>query len=81
MQDLVKKYINSNFNISDSRFPMAICATCRKTLHEYKNHIYKRPLVKTSKFELMDLTKITRNTKSCECELCQTARYKGHKKN
>ena len=37
-KNLIKKFLNPNYESSDSQFPLGICNTCRKTLSEYNEN-------------------------------------------
>lgn len=79
---LIKKYVNCDFSISDSRFPCNICGTCRITLEEYGKDNFKRTLPAQSNFSDIQLKKkLTSIIDSpCECFICSTARSTVHKK-
>lgn len=81
LETLIKEHINTNFQTSDSRFPLGICGTCRITLNEYKRKINTRDLPKMPHYEEIQLSKYTRaNGTSCDCYICITAKLKGHSK-
>lgn len=78
---LIRKYINSNYDICDSKFPSGICTTCRLTLLEHENEINKRLLPKMPNYHEMILVKDTRSKNDyCNCFICVTGRYVGHSK-
>ena len=77
---LIQKFINKNFTISDSKFPLGICNTCRNTIVEYNNNCFKRSLPSMPNYEDIYLSKETRteSNKICNCYICLRARFKGY---
>ena len=54
-------FTNEDFKISDPKFPLSICNTCRLTLVEHGKNNRKRPLLTMSNYEDMILPKQIRN--------------------
>lgn len=80
-EELIRKYINTNFDTSDSKFPLSICSTCRRALADREKNICKRPLQTMPKYEEIILPIQTRTTSECNCcYVCRVARFKGHSK-
>lgn len=82
LADLIKKFINAQFDASNSRFPTSICVTCRHTITEWEKGDMQRPLPRMPNYEDIKLTKETRTrtTFDCNCFICLVARSKGHSK-
>ena len=81
-ENLIKKFINSDFNINNSKFPLSICKTCHVTMLDYEKGVYKRPIQDFPNYVDLVLSKETRSMKNtCNCYICMTARFKGHAKN
>lgn len=82
--DLIKKYMNDSFSLSDSKFPLSICVTCRLTLADHEKGIVKSPLPVMMNYKDIQLLKGTRSTdceigaKVCSCYICLTGRSIGH---
>ena len=81
IEGLIKKFINSDYNIIDDKFPLIICCTCNTTLLEADKNVFKRPFQSMPHYETLVLLKGTRaNADECNCYICLLARYKGHVK-
>lgn len=81
LQNLVKNFVNTNYDISDQRFPISICNTCRLALLDREKNNFKRHLQQMPNYEDLHLRKETRvNRDSCNCYICLTGRYFGHAK-
>ncbi|GLV33197.1 hypothetical protein CBL_03853, partial [Carabus blaptoides fortunei] len=52
---LLKKHINDQFDASNSKFPISICSTCRKTIMEREKGNAKRPLPTMPNYEDMKM--------------------------
>ncbi|CAH1107748.1 unnamed protein product [Psylliodes chrysocephalus] len=79
--NLVKKFVNPDYNLCDSKFPVSICDTCRRTLNDYDKNNSTRPLPKMPNYEDLLLPKATRTTQdTCNCYICLTGRFKAHTK-
>lgn len=88
-EEQIQSRINVNFRLSDPRFPTSMCVNCRKILDE--NSHPDSAANSTRSFKIMPnyediiLLKNTRyggesSVVSCQCYICQTARFKGHEK-
>lgn len=77
---LLQKYSNSKFDLSNSKFPLSICLTCKQALVEREKNVSRRTLPVMPNFEDIELPAITRSRddNDCNCFICLTARYKGH---
>lgn len=81
IEELIKKFSNSEFNIRDERYPTSICFTCKVTLYDRQKGNLSRFLPKMPNFKDIILLKETRTSRSeCKCFICQTASSKIHKK-
>lgn len=84
LSELIKKHVNPNYSISDERFPISICVTCRLVLSERKRNILNRSLPIMPNYAEIYLSKKTRNQvevgNSCYCYICITARDNIHSK-
>ena len=90
-ESLIKKYLNEDFTLNDSKFPVSICTTCRLTLCDQEKQIFKRPLQIMPRYKEMTLPASTRaNENFCNCYICLTGRStvkytpkigKGYKRN
>ena len=56
-----------------------MCSSCRLTINEYGNQIFKRPRPTMPNYEDLNLAKETR-TMICNCYICLTARLTIHSK-
>lgn len=82
-EDLIKKYINSNFDTENPKYPLNICDTCRVTLseHDDTNITSIRPLPKMPNYEYISLPEITPTfsiESDCNCFICLTGRSTVH---
>ncbi|XP_036327786.1 uncharacterized protein LOC118747296 [Rhagoletis pomonella] len=79
LECLIKKYVSENFRLTNSKFPLGICGTCRRVLCDRDKDIPNatRPLPNMPNYE--DSTKETRTT-SCSCYIWLTARATSHPK-
>lgn len=80
-EELIRKYINDQFNLLDSKFPNATCTNCRISLNNLKNNKGKfcQNIPKCIDIILEKETR-SRNNKICYCYICLTATSKIHKK-
>lgn len=79
--NLIRKFVNEQFDIFNTKFPLSLCGTCRITLSEHENGKCTRPKPTMPNYEDIQLPKETRaNNDICNCYLCITARYCGHQK-
>lgn len=82
-EELIKKYVNSQYSTQIEKFPSSICNTCRITLIEREQNIVKRSLPSMPNYADLQLRKNTRSLNPdeiCKCYICITARYTGHPK-
>lgn len=80
-EDLIKKRIDSDFDLTDSHFPVSVCNTCKLILNEHEKENLKRPLPEMPNYKDIHLIQSTRATNDlCNCYICLKARYKGHEK-
>ena len=78
---LIKKRVNENFEVSDSRFALGICGTCRPTLTVYGNGKSGRTLSSMPNYTDIILPNETRTNKdSFNCFVCLSGKYKSHPK-
>ncbi|CAH1101843.1 unnamed protein product [Psylliodes chrysocephalus] len=79
---LIKQHINHQFDLSNSKFSVSICSTCRRTIMEREKGNLNRPLPTMPKYEDMHLAKETRTrtASDCNCSICLTTRFRGHSK-
>ena len=80
LADLIKKHVHEKFDVSNSKFPVSICSTCRKSIMEREKGSKTRPFPTMPNYEDVQLAKETRSTSACNCYICLTARFKGHSK-
>lgn len=86
LQGLIKNNLinGGDFDISDRRFPVSICGTCKVTLLDIEKNIFQRPLPNMPNYCDIVFQKESRtfstDKKVCQCYTCLTARQKGHKK-
>lgn len=80
MCGLIKKFINPEYCIHDSKYPVSICHTCSNTLREFDKGSQKRPLPTKINYCDINLRKNTRLNISefCTCYICSTARSTTH---
>lgn len=77
--NLIKKFVNGDFDISNSTFPLSVCNSCRNTLNEYGKKVFNRPCPVMPNYNDMYLRKNTRlRDGTCDCYICVTARFNGH---
>lgn len=84
MQNLIRKFSNKDFHLFDSRFPKAICTSCKVRIHERKQGKTARPIPDMPNYVDIQLLRQTRSTSSedlCSCFICETARLKNCAKN
>ena len=81
-ETLIQEFVNEKFITSDLKFPLSICNSCRNTLVEYEKKCFLRQLPTMPNYTDVYLLRETRseNKTDCNCYICLTARYKGHKK-
>lgn len=80
-ENLIHKYINSEYRLSDSRYPLSICRSCYLTLDDASKQVFKRPFQIMPDYSCIVLPKDTRSMGSqCNCYICLTGRYVGHPK-
>lgn len=79
-QNLIKKFINSDYDVYNEQFPLAICRTCYLTLLDAEKNLFKRPMQVMPNYFNVLLPKETRAKKeTCDCYICSTARFTGHR--
>ena len=59
-ENLIRKYINKNFNIAEEKFPTSICRTCYLTLLDHEKGGFKRSLQTMPNYKDLKLPKDTR---------------------
>lgn len=80
-ENLIKKYIHSDYNLSDSRYPLCICRSCYLTLDDAEKDVFKRPFQVMPDYSCIVLPKDTRSKNPvCNCYICLTGRFVGHPK-
>lgn len=72
-EKLIQDLYNSDFSLTDSKYPISICSTCRNTNLVHEKEIFKRPLQKMPNYGDMILPNVTRNN-NCDCYICLTGR-------
>lgn len=72
-EKLIQDCYNSDFSLTDSKYPISICSTCRNTNLEHEKGNFKRPLQKMPNYGDMILPNVTRNN-NCECYICLIGR-------
>ena len=79
--DLVKQYINPNFDINDSHYPKVLCSVCKKALLS-KEGGKEISLPVMPNYPDISLAKVTRANQDeiCHCYICLTARNRGRLK-
>ncbi|CAH1111607.1 unnamed protein product [Psylliodes chrysocephalus] len=79
---LIKQHIDHQFNLSNSKFHVSICSTCRRTIMESKKSNPNRPLPTMPNYVDMHLAEETRTrtTSDWNCFIFLTARFRGHSK-
>lgn len=80
MAQLIKEFSNPEFSILESRFPKAICTTCKVTMYETSKGKTTRQLPTMPNFLDVHLLRQSRNTddKECFCFICPIAKQKSH---
>lgn len=80
-EGLIKRFLNKDFSLSDNKYPISICSSCRLTLDEYANENFTRVLPSMPNYEDILLRKNTRSLSAseseCLCYICLTASKKG----
>ncbi|KAJ8665899.1 hypothetical protein QAD02_007561 [Eretmocerus hayati] len=80
----VKSKLEPNFSLTNSKFPVSICVTCRLTLSEHEKDIKRRPMPTMPNHGDIVLLKETRNSTNdiriCLCYICLKARSSDHQK-
>ncbi|PAA49210.1 hypothetical protein BOX15_Mlig018049g5 [Macrostomum lignano] len=72
----IQAHFLPNYNANDEQLPAALCARCNKLLADVDKGI-KAPNVLPNSSEVVKVspTKITRQSSSCACKICETARF------
>lgn len=80
--ELIRKYVNNNYDPNNTKFPTGLCRTCYLTLMDAKNKKFVRRMPRMPNYEDMVLLIPTRqhDNQICNCFICLTARYPGHGK-
>ena len=77
--ELIKKYINPNFNRLDLRFPIGMYGGCYLALTDKEKGVNLRSIPNMPNYEDIILPKQTRERGDvCNCYICLTGRHKGH---
>lgn len=81
LESLIKRFSYNGFNLLDSRFPKAICVSCKIAINQRNQGKIERFLPQMPNFDDIQLLKETRNRDDleCNCYICQVGRQKGHK--
>lgn len=85
-ENLIRKHMKCSYNILDPKFPASICTTCRHTLFEYENNVFRRPMAVIKSYENIYLKRYLRTTQhlratdKCSCYTCITAASKNQPK-
>lgn len=78
IQILINKFLKQDFDVSDPKYPLSVCNTCRNILLDHEKGNVKRQLPIMPNYQDVTLPKETRSNDSCNCYICLTGRYKGH---
>ena len=62
-----------NYNSIDDRYPTVICSACNQTIVRKKNEAHLH-LPEPFDFTKIQLSKITRSSKTCDCTICKVGR-------
>ncbi|KAJ6648687.1 hypothetical protein Bhyg_03918 [Pseudolycoriella hygida] len=82
IEQAIRKFSNSDFNLVDSRFPKGICNTCKVVIHERNRGNSVRCLPQMLNYLDIQLLRETRNSgdQECFCFICKQAKQTRHKK-
>ena len=72
-EQLIKKLVNSNFSLSDPKFPLIICYNCIVILKEHSENNFHRSFKTMPNYEDIILQKKTRASNEdqiCNCFIC-----------
>lgn len=80
---LIIDLIDKSYDLSNERYPLSICSSCRKTLSEHNKGVKNRTIQKMPNYADIILPKVTRSERNvdCECYICRTAQSTKHCKN
>ena len=80
-ETLIKQHINDNFSLSDRKFPLSICNSCRRALYTQEKSDGKFTVPTMTNYEAIILPRETRNSVDvCNCYICLTSKFKCHVK-
>lgn len=78
---LIKKYVCSDFDMINPKFPLSICVSCRLTLQEKNKQNTKRPMPIMPNYLDISLAESGRSpVETCNCYICLTGRQRGARK-
>lgn len=81
IETLIEKFLLADFDVSNDKFPVSVCKTCRITLLDAEKGIFNRPFQNMPNYKDLVLPRDTRVGKyTCNCYICLRARFKGHQK-
>lgn len=71
-EDLIKKFVNDDFNVRDFYNPESISSTCKLTLNEHEKEIFQGSLQDVPIYKDIVLPKSTRRIDDlCGCYICE----------